>query len=127
MVAAAMLKKMGCVVDLAGDGLEGIRQAVFRRYDIIFMDCQMPELDGYEATMELRAREKNEKELPKTIIAMTAHAMSGDREKCLDAGMDDYLTKPLKEEELFAMLEKWLPEHCHRPVPEPEKAQAASS
>lgn len=110
MVAAAMLKKMGCVVDLAGDGLEGIRQAVFRDYDIIFMDCQMPELDGYEATKELRAREQTEKTRHKTIIAMTAHAMRGDREKCLDAGMDDYLSKPLKEEDLFEMLEKWLPQ-----------------
>ncbi|MGB1539635.1 MAG: response regulator, partial [Rickettsiales bacterium] len=110
MVAAAVLKKMGCVVDLAGDGLEGIRQAVFRNYDIIFMDCQMPELDGYEATKELRSREAAEKTPHKIIIAMTANAMQGDRELCLKAGMDDYLTKPIREDELFSMLQKWLPE-----------------
>ena len=110
MVAAAMLKKMGCVVDLAGDGLEGIRQAVFRDYDIIFMDCQMPELDGYEATKELRSRENSEKTKHRIIVAMTAHAMHGDREKCLTVGMDDYLSKPLKEDELFDILRKWLPD-----------------
>lgn len=114
MVAAAMLKKMGCVIDLAGDGLEGIRQAVFRDYDLIFMDCQMPELDGYEATRELRAREQSEKTIHRTIIAMTAHAMRGDREICLAAGMDDYMTKPLSEDTLFSMLEKWLPEEKKR-------------
>jgi signal transduction histidine kinase/DNA-binding response OmpR family regulator len=109
LVASSILKKMGCVVDLAGDGLEGIQQAVFREYDLIFMDCQMPELDGYDATKELRAREQNEKKNHRTIIAMTANAMRGDREKCLSAGMDDYMAKPLKEEDVFYMLSKWLP------------------
>lgn len=110
MVASSALKKMGCIVDLAGDGLEGIRQAVFVDYDIIFMDCQMPELDGYEATTELRAREQVEKKRHRIIIAMTANAMRGDRERCLKAGMDDYLSKPLRDEELFDMLQKWLPD-----------------
>lgn len=110
MVAASILKKMGCVVDLAGDGLEGIRQAAFREYDIIFMDCQMPELDGYEATKEIRARERNNKGKHNIIVALTANTMSGDREKCLTAGMDDYIAKPLNEKELFDVLDKWLPD-----------------
>ncbi len=74
-------------------------------YDLIFMDIQMPEMDGYEATAVIREKQKG-KHTP--IIAMTAHAMQGDREKCLEAGMDDYLPKPINRDEIFNMINKWI-------------------
>jgi CheY-like chemotaxis protein len=101
-----MLEKVGCRVDLAANGREAVSMAAERRYDIVFMDCFMPELDGYAATAELRQREwPGEPRLP--IIALTANAMAEDRTRCLDAGMDDYLSKPVRMEEIREVLRRW--------------------
>jgi CheY-like chemotaxis protein len=77
-------------------------------YDLIFMDCQMPEMDGYAATREIRRSEKAGRRV--AIVAMTAEAMAGARERCLASGMDDHITKPVKLEDIFDALQKWLPE-----------------
>jgi two-component system, sensor histidine kinase and response regulator len=108
MVALGLLHKLGVTADLAVNGAEVIEAVERAAYDIILMDCHMPEMDGYEATRRIRARER---ELacprPVHIIAMTANAMAGDREKCLAAGMNDYLAKPVKFEEFAAVLARW--------------------
>ena len=104
-MAVRMLEKMGCRVDVAANGAEAFKKAAQSRYDLIFMDCQMPEIDGYEATAEIRRCEGHSKHTP--IIAMTAHTMQEDREKCLQAGMDDFLPKPVKKETLSEILQKW--------------------
>ena len=106
-MAMRMLEKLGCRVDVAANGLEAVEMVERLKYDLVFMDCQMPEMDGYEATAEIRRREDASKHT--LIIAMTAHTMQGDREKCLKAGMDDYIAKPVKKESLLKLLEKWMP------------------
>ncbi len=106
-MAVRMLEKLGCRVDVAANGLEAVAMVERLKYDLVFMDCQMPEMDGYEATAEIRRREDASKHT--LIIAMTAHTMQGDREKCLKAGMDDYIAKPVKKESLLKLLEKWMP------------------
>jgi signal transduction histidine kinase/DNA-binding response OmpR family regulator len=104
-IAVRLLEKIGCRVDLAANGAEALQKAARSPYDLIFMDCQMPEMDGYEATAEIRRCEGHSKHTP--IIAMTAHTMQGDREKCLQTGMDDFLPKPVKKEALSEILQKW--------------------
>jgi CheY-like chemotaxis protein len=93
-----MLAKRGFRVELASTGREAVQMSERRDYDGVFMDCQMPELDGYEATAEIRRREGSASHVP--IIAMTANTMSGDRERCLEAGMDDYIGKPVRPDDL---------------------------
>ena len=107
-VALGNLRKLGYNADVAGNGIEVLKALEKKQYDIILMDCQMPDLDGYEVTKEIRRRER---EGHRTwIIAVTANAMVGDREKCLGAGMDDYISKPLRRAELRAALERGWPD-----------------
>ncbi len=107
-VAVMILGTLGCRVDVAGNGREAVEMAKLLPYDVILMDCEMPELDGFGATQALRRQEADERKPRRTILAMTANAMRGDREACLAAGMDDYLAKPIRKEELAAMLARWL-------------------
>ena len=108
-VAVMMLARLGYECDIAENGVEAIDLNERNPPDLILMDCQMPELDGYEATRKIRARERalNLPHLP--IIALTANALSSDRDRCLEAGMDDYIAKPFRQEELAAVVQRWLP------------------
>ena len=110
-VGRAMLRALGFDTDISPDGRAGVEAAFGRNYDIILMDCQMPEMDGFEATAAIREREKaacaQGSPTRRTIIALTANAMQGDRERCLEAGMDDYLAKPFRKDQLERMLAKW--------------------
>jgi two-component system sensor histidine kinase/response regulator len=107
-VAAEILRSFGCGVDVVGNGREAVEAVARTAYDLILMDCQMPEMDGFEATKAIKAHPALAKAPP--IIAMTAHALQGDREQCLAAGMDDYLSKPFTGKQLQAILTKWVPE-----------------
>jgi len=104
-VARLMLKRFGLSADVANNGQEALDLWSQGNYDLILMDCQMPEMDGYEATGEIRRREQD---AHIAIIALTANALAGDRQKCLDAGMDDFLSKPFKAQELGEVLGRWL-------------------
>ncbi|MEQ1893693.1 MAG: response regulator [Planctomycetota bacterium] len=108
VVAQRMLERLGCRVECVPDGRRALARLAEGRFDLVFMDVQMPELDGYEATRALRARERFSGERT-IVVALTANAMEGDREKALASGMDDHLTKPLKLERLQQALERWAP------------------
>jgi two-component system sensor histidine kinase/response regulator len=123
LVATRMLAKLGYRADLANNGREAIDAITVGAYDAALMDCQMPEMDGYEATRQVRRAEAGtRRHLP--IIAMTAAAMNGDREACLDAGMDDYITKPVSVDAIGNILERWIvpprTPATGRSVPQPE-------
>ena len=107
-VARQALKKMGCTVEVCENGKEGFLAVKNKDYDIILMDGSMPVMDGFEATAAIREYEGNKKHTP--IIAMTAHAMRGDREKCLTAGMDDYISKPIDWNSVYSILLKYCPQ-----------------
>jgi len=111
-VTVRMVERLGYGADVAANGAEAVSMVAIGRYDGVLMDCQMPEMDGYEATRQIRKAEPSGQHVP--IIAMTAAALSGDRERCLAAGMDDYISKPVKLEIVAAVLERWL-----APAPKP--------
>jgi two-component system sensor histidine kinase/response regulator len=111
LVASALLKQAGVNFDIAENGLEAIaklKNNVAQPYKLLLMDCQMPEMDGYQATRAIRNGDAGAHYKNVPIIALTANAMQGDRDKCLQAGMSDYLTKPLNFETLNPKLQQWL-------------------
>jgi PAS domain S-box-containing protein len=118
IVAVRALQRCGCRSDIVNDGYEALEAMLTQRYDAILMDCQMPEMDGYETTREIRRREVGSSHRT-PVIAMTAHAMTGDLEKCLVAGMDDYISKPLRHQALAEVLQRWIPV---APPPAPDAA-----
>jgi len=118
-VAQEMLERAGLVVSIAGNGREALEKVKARTYDAVLMDIQMPVMGGFEATREIR-KDGRFKNLP--IIAMTAHAMAGDREKSLEAGMNDHVTKPIDPEELFSTLVRWI-QPGERGMPEGESSR----
>jgi CheY-like chemotaxis protein len=111
-VALAQLHRMGYAVHAVSNGCEAVEAVAHHDYTVILMDCQMPEMDGFEATRLIRQQEQHasaNSDRPLPIIAITANAMNGDREACLTAGMDDYIAKPIHAEELHTLLERWMP------------------
>lgn len=108
-VACGYLRKLGFSCDIAEDGVQALDAVKSQSYGMVFMDCQMPVMDGYQATAAIREHLQGQS-LP--IIALTANAMEGDREKCLTAGMDDYLAKPLRKDKLQEVVERWLPQNA---------------
>ncbi len=114
-VARLLLERMGCRVDTVGNGREAVEAVRQRRYDLVLMDCQMPELDGYAATRAIRALEGATGAFT-PIVALTANAQHGDSEACLAAGMNDYLSKPVQADALRATLSHWLRANMREPV-----------
>ena len=106
-LALALLEKLGCRADAVANGRKAVEASLRTGYDVILMDCQMPEMDGYEATREIRQREGDGRRTP--IVALTANALRGDRERCLEAGMQDYVSKPVRIDALRAALERFVP------------------
>ncbi len=105
-IVVRLLEKLGCTVETAENGREALAAVAKQDYDLVLMDCQMPEMDGFEATREIRNREGERQHLP--IVALTASALAGDREQCLAAGMDDYLSKPIRRDELEGLVRRVL-------------------
>jgi two-component system, sensor histidine kinase and response regulator len=117
-VAVGMLESLGCTTDAAENGWLALRAMTTETYDAVLMDCQMPVMDGLAATGEIRRREYSSGDARVPIIALTANAMEGDRERCLDAGMDDFLSKPFTQQQLATQLRRWL---ALRALPEAER------
>jgi PAS domain S-box-containing protein len=119
IVATRALERCGCRAVVVGDGIEALAALEAQRFALVLMDCQMPNMDGYEATAELRRRERD-RHTP--VVATTAHAMDGDKQRCLDAGMDDYISKPMRHADLASKLRQWIPagsEPAASPPPTP--------
>lgn len=114
MVAQCMLEKLGIDVDITENGKESLDALQQNTYDLVLMDCQMKVMDGYEATRQIRNPNSKVKNHDIPVIAMTANAMQEDREKCILAGMDDHIAKPVEPKKLLAALDQWLPEHCKK-------------
>lgn len=114
-LASLLLHKLGHKVEVVSNGKAAIETLQKRPFALILMDCQMPDMDGYATTKAIRAWEGEQRHTP--IIAVTANAMSGDREKCLATGMDDYLTKPIKPDKLRDMFHRWLPREERTSLP----------
>jgi signal transduction histidine kinase/DNA-binding response OmpR family regulator len=121
-VATSMLRKLACTVDIATTGREAVERMQTQEYALVLMDCQMPEMDGFEATAAIRQMRGRAARTP--IVAMTAHAMPSDRQRCLAAGMDDYLTKPISLDRLRGILDRWRGHSAHGEV---ERATATPS
>jgi CheY-like chemotaxis protein/HPt (histidine-containing phosphotransfer) domain-containing protein len=113
-VAQGMLEKFGIDIGLATNGEEAIHVLEQFPYDLVFMDCQMPVMDGYEATRRIRDPQSPVKNPAIPVIAMTANAMQGDRDHCLAVGMDDHVAKPAEPRKLHQMLKRWLPDRCQQ-------------
>jgi two-component system, sensor histidine kinase len=113
-VGMLILQRAGFVIDVVSDGNEAVQAHMASPYDLILMDCQMPAMDGFEASRQIRSMKAKQP----IIIAVTANALLGERERCLRAGMDDYLSKPFQAEELVAVVRKWT---------SPDSASAAST
>jgi CheY-like chemotaxis protein len=115
-VATGMLESLGCTVDVVDNGLQVLEAVSSTTYDLIFMDCEMPEMDGFEAAKALRAREATTAGTPIPIIALTAHVLAQHQQACLAAGMDDFLSKPFTREQLQTTLVRWLPSWSPSPA-----------
>ncbi len=110
IVITGMLSNLGYKADMASSGIEAIKYCEEKHYDVVFMDCLMPGMDGFEATTKIREIEtRKQRPNASIIIALTAKALTGDREHCLAAGMDEYLAKPLELKQLKEMLDKHMP------------------
>ncbi|HGG57207.1 MAG TPA: response regulator, partial [Nannocystis exedens] len=123
-VASLMLERLGCRVDVAADGLEAVTMVAQIPYDLVFMDCQMPEMDGFQASRVIRQRQRDGVHIP--IAAMTAHALPEDRRRCLDSGMDEYLSKPVQFGELVRVVAKYLSEESSESESESETDEVAA-
>ena len=122
----ALLETHGHTVTVVGNGLDAVHAVESRPFDVVLMDVQMPEMDGLAATAAIRARERvSGGHVP--IVGMTAHALKGDRETCLEAGMDEYVAKPIRAEQLFAAIEAVIPESAASPPPAARCPRGAAS
>jgi len=123
MVVATLLRRLGCQVDVVADGRKAVEACAVTAYDLVFMDCMMPLMDGYDATRAIRSTAVAGHRLP--VVALTAKNLDGDRERCLAAGMDDYLTKPIEPARVRAAIERWTRRSLPREVTAPGLANEA--
>jgi CheY-like chemotaxis protein len=123
MVAVRLLERLGCRVDVAGNGAEAVQMAARLPYSLVFMDCHMPEMDGFEATLKIRRRESDLGLPAMPIVALTASVLQEDRDRCVSAGMDGIIGKPVQPAELAQVLRRFAP----KPAPGAEATEAPAS